>query len=157
MPKIRPAAPRALLATAALAALAVPALAFRLRADRNRASERELQRLEQQWSSAFNSGNRSQLQRLLAEGFIFTSSQGQVSNKAGYVDFVVNHIHVVSGGIGEMVIRIYGDTGVVSAKWTGVETIDGEEFNGAFRFTDVWVRRNGRWFSISSQDSVIPP
>jgi ketosteroid isomerase-like protein len=128
----------------------------RLRADDNRAAERELRRLEGVFSDAFNRRDARTLDRLLAEDFLYTNEQGAVSNKAQYIDFVVNHIQVVSGGIGDLVVRVYGDAAVVVARFDGVSIIDGQQLNDSFRFTDVWVRRSGRWYVIASQNSPIP-
>lgn len=56
-----------------------------------------------------------------------------------------------SFALSEMTVRGYGDTLVV----TGVKTMDytlrGKESVGPFRFTDVWVRPDGRWQVVASQ------
>jgi ketosteroid isomerase-like protein len=128
----------------------------RLHADDAPVSEAELRRLEAVFSDAFNRRDAATLDLLLAEDFLFTSEQGAVSNKAQYIDFVVNHIRVVSGGISDLVVRVYDDAAVVVGRFDGVSVIDGQQINDTFRFTDVWVRRHDRWYVIASQSSPIP-
>ena len=129
----------------------------RLRADHHGRSERQLRHLEELFSTAFNNRDADTLDRLLAEDFIFTNEQGSVSNKAQYIDFVVNHIRVVSAGISDLVVRTYGDAAVAVARFDGDSVIDGQPVHDSFRFTDVWVRRSGRWYVIASHNSPIPP
>jgi hypothetical protein len=62
----------------------------------------------------------------------------------------------VSGGISDLVVRVYDDAAVVVGRFDGVSVIDGQQINDTFRFTDVWVRRHDRWYVIASQSSPIP-
>ena len=128
----------------------------RLHADDDPVAEQELRRLEAVFSDAFNRRDAATLDLLLAEDFLYTNEQGSVSNKAQYIDFVVNHLRVVSGGIGDLVVRVYGDPAVVVARFDGVSIIDGQRISDSFRFTDVWVRRSDRWYVIASQNSPTP-
>lgn len=54
-------------------------------------------------------------------------------------------------------VRVYGDFGVVVShyKWSG--TFMGESFDYRGHITDVWVRREERWWILSSSASLIPP
>lgn len=128
----------------------------RLFADHNRTSHRQLIHLEQVFSNAFNSRDAATLDRLLAEDFLFTGEQGQVQNKAAYINSVVHDIRVISGNISEEIVRTYGDAGVVVARFDGEVIVDGQDFSDHFRFTDTWVKRFGRWYVIASQNSPIP-
>jgi ketosteroid isomerase-like protein len=56
-----------------------------------------------------------------------------------------------------MKVRVYGDVAVV----TGRNTIKGvwedikRDISGPYRFTDVFVRRNGSWQCVTSQSSRV--
>jgi hypothetical protein len=128
----------------------------RLRSDHDPVAERELRHLEQVFSSAFNNRDARTLDWLLGEDFIVTDEQGSVSNKAQYIDVVVNHIRVLSGGISDLIVLTYRDSAVVVGRFDGVTIVDGREASDVFRFTDVWVHRFGRWYVIASQNSPIP-
>jgi len=53
-----------------------------------------------------------------------------------------------------MVVRLYGDTAVVTARADVKGRQLGEDFSGPYRYTRVWVRRNGRWQTVSYQATV---
>jgi hypothetical protein len=44
----------------------------------------------------------------------------------------------------------------VAARWTGKIIVDGKDASGAIRYTDTFVKRQGRWQIIASQDTQIP-
>jgi ketosteroid isomerase-like protein len=63
-------------------------------------------------------------------------------------------LHYDSIDFSEMVVRVYGDTAVVTARAEVKGTDLGEDFSGPYRFTRVWVKRNGEWQAISYQATV---
>jgi ketosteroid isomerase-like protein len=56
--------------------------------------------------------------------------------------------------VSDMVVRLYGNTAIVTARAAVKGTELGEEFSGPYRFTRVWVRRNGKWLTVSYQATV---
>jgi peptidylprolyl isomerase len=118
-------------------------------------ADQTLKSLERQWAEAFKDRDRQALGRLLANDFIYTDDEGQVSNKSQYIDGVTKLMKVDSYKIDEMTTRVYGDTGIVAGRWTGKFTVDGRDAGGAFRFTDTFVKRQGRWQALASQNTRI--
>ncbi len=59
-----------------------------------------------------------------------------------------------SMNVTDMVVRLYGDTAVVTARADVKGHQLGEDFSGPYRYTRVWVRRNGRWQTVSYQATV---
>lgn len=120
-------------------------------------AEQALKAAEQEWAEAFKNRDKEALGRILDDQFIFTDDEGQVFNKTQYIDAATQAIKVESYSLDEMTARVFGDTGVVAGLWTGKMTIDGKDAGGAFRFTDTFVRRLGRWRVVASQDTKMPP
>ena len=54
----------------------------------------------------------------------------------------------------DMVVRVYGDTAVVTARADVRGHQLGEDFSGPYRYTRVWVRRSGHWQAVSYQATV---
>ncbi len=48
-------------------------------------------------------------------------------------------------------MRAYGDTAVVHGLETEKSSYKGKDTSGQYRFTDVFVKRNGRWQAIATQ------
>jgi hypothetical protein len=146
----------ALLAAACCVPVAAAIIGGRLRADRNQTAIRQLIQLELAFNAAYDNQNGAFLQNLLSDDFLYTDSDGNVSGKAGYIAFVVDPNRTSSGGLSEMLIRVYGDSAVVVARWSGTETFEGVESTTSFRYMDVWVRRGGRWYVTASMDANLP-
>jgi ketosteroid isomerase-like protein len=127
-----------------------------LKADRGSTKEQELMQREHAWTEAFKNRDPAVLNSMLADDFIFTDDEGHVYSKAQYIAAVTQAIKVDSYGIADHTVRVYGDTGIVAGRWTGKMTIDGKDASGAFRYTDTFVKRQGRWQVVASQDTRIP-
>jgi ketosteroid isomerase-like protein len=57
----------------------------------------------------------------------------------------------------DMKIRLYGDTGLVTGKFAIKKgKYHGRDVSGDYRFTDVFVKRDGAWKCVSSQLTPIP-
>jgi hypothetical protein len=93
--------------------------------------------------------------RTLADDYLAITPLGQVITKADTVAARKSgQLRYDSIEISDMVVRVYGSTAVVTAR-ADVRGRDlGEEFNGPYRFTRVWVRRNGHWQAVTYQATV---
>lgn len=119
-------------------------------------AEQSLKELEHRWTEAFKNRDSDILDHILDDRFVFTDDEGQVINKARYIDAVMQAIKVESYNLDDVTARVFGDTGVVTGRWTGKLTIGGKDASGAFRFTDTFLKRLGRWRAIASQDTRLP-
>ena len=111
---------------------------------------------ERVWAEAYKNRDRNALNAVLADEFIFTDDEGHVYDKAQYVAAVMDVVRVESYSVDDTKIQSFGDTGVVVGRWSGKMSIDGKDASGAFRFTDTFVRRNGQWQVVASQDTRLP-
>ena len=127
-----------------------------LEADRESNEAQALLKLEREWIEAFKNRDKAALERILADDFIFTDDEGQVYGKTQYIEAVTQVIKVGSYAVDDHTIRVYGDTGIVAARWTGKITVDGKDASGSIRYTDTFVKRQGRWQVVASQDTRIP-
>lgn len=120
-------------------------------------AEQSLRVADQQWSEAFKNRDKEALNRILDDQFIFTGDEGQVFDKTQYIDGAIRVIKVESYSLDEITVRVFGDTGVVAGRWTGKLTIDGKDASGAFRYTDTFVKRLGRWRAVALQETRMAP
>ena len=115
----------------------------------------EILDLERQSKDAAVQRDPTFAQRTLADDYLGITPLGQVITKADTVAARKSgQLRYDSIDISDVVVRVYGNTAVVTARAT-VRGIDlGEEFNGSYRFTRVWIRRNGHWQAASYQATV---
>jgi hypothetical protein len=93
--------------------------------------------------------------RTLADDYVAITPLGTVTTKQETVSARRSgQLRYESMNITDMVVRLYGDTAVVTARADVKGHQLGEDFSGPYRYTRVWVRRNGRWQTVSYQATV---
>lgn len=116
---------------------------------------REIVDLERQAKDAAIHRDATFSERTLADDYVAISPLGQVINKADTIAArKTAQLRYDSIDITEMVVRLYGNTAVVTARADVRGKELGEDFSGPYRFTRVWVRRNGHWLTVTYQATV---
>ena len=116
---------------------------------------REIVDLERQSKEAAIHRDATFSERTLADDYVAISPLGQVIGKAETVAARKSaQLRYDSIEVSDMVVRLYGNTAVVTARADVRGRELGEEFSGPYRFTRVWVRRNGHWLTVSYQATV---
>jgi len=93
--------------------------------------------------------------RTLADDYVAITPLGQVTTKDETISARRSgQLRYEAMNITDMVVRLYGDTAVVTARADVKGHQLGEDFSGPYRYTRVWVRRNGHWQAVSYQATV---
>ena len=121
-------------------------------------AEQELLKLENDWSHASMKRDSAGLQRFYADEYVFTDADGVMTDKSRELkNLTSGTFRLTSYKFDDTTVHVYGDVAVV----TGRNTIKGawedlkRDVSGPYRFTDVFVRRGGRWQCVASQSSRI--
>ena len=94
-------------------------------------------------------------EQALADNYIAIGPLGTVVTKNDMVDVRRRtKLHYESIDVSEIVVRIYGETAVVTAKAAVKGNDFGEDFSGPYRYTRVWVKQNGAWHAVAYQATV---
>ena len=94
-------------------------------------------------------------QRTLAEDYVAITPLGQITTKQDTVSARKSgQLRYEAIDVSDMVVRVYGDTAVVTARADVKGHQLGEDFSGPYRYTRVWVRRTGHWQAVSYQATV---
>lgn len=100
--------------------------------------------------------DRATMDRLMASDYLYVHSNGASANKAQDIAENLSATQQwTASKMDEVKVRIYGDVAVI----TGIQTLSGSAKGyvaGARRFTDIWVKREGRWQTIGGQSTLIP-
>jgi ketosteroid isomerase-like protein len=93
--------------------------------------------------------------RTLAEDYVAITPLGQVTTKQETVSARKSaQLRYDAINVSDMVVRVYGDTAVVTARADVKGHQLGEDFSGPYRYTRVWVRHTGHWQAVSYQATV---
>lgn len=132
-------------------ALIAPLLLFPLLAC---AQTPTLEQADTDWNRLRLQGDASALAPLLAEDWLLTHSDGRVQRKADYLQELATRQHRNTRIDNQDVqVRRYGDTAIVTGTSVQAAVSDGQPWEGRFRFTRVWVLRDGRWQMVASHSS----
>ena len=114
---------------------------------------------EERWEASFATHDISVTEQLVAEDFVGTSSSGKVGNKSTMISEARKDKNVYTSAVSEdMIVHSFGpNVAVVTgiARESG-KTPSGKAFSQAYRFTDTWVERNGKWQCVAASALSIP-
>jgi len=116
---------------------------------------REIVEMERQAREASIHRDADFSQRTLAEDYVAITPLGQVTTKQDTVSARKSgQLRYDTIDVSDMVVRVYGDMAVVTARADVKGHQLGEDFSGPYRYTRVWVRRTGHWQAVSYQATV---
>lgn len=118
--------------------------------------EKELLKLENEWTAAMLSGDASFLERIYAADVVLTDQYGVVTTGAQDIASVKSGEVVYSSSVVDnMKVHVYGDAAVVIGRSTSKGKEKGKDFSHQTQWTDTWVKKAGRWLCVASQSTVI--
>ena len=123
--------------------------------------EQELRRLEDEWLNSYLSGDKATFDRIVAEDFTGTDESAKVRSKTEERELV----QPTPGPAGvtltneDVKARIYADTAIVTGRIVSKTQTGGSSasINFQSRFTDTFLKRQGRWQVVARHYSRLPP
>jgi ketosteroid isomerase-like protein len=119
------------------------------------AEEKALVQIEQDWAQAMEKSDIAAFEKFLAKEWTY-DSDGQVMNRAqALAEMKAGAFRLESVKLTDLRPHVFGDvavvtmTGVMKGKYKGVE------IPGPARSTDFFVKRDGRWQAVSTQNITI--
>ncbi len=83
----------------------------------------------------------------LAEDFLNSNPDGSLVDRARFLEQVAPPCPVSNLAVEDVRIRAFGEMAIIHGRTTYTKP-DGQA--GAGRYTDVWVRQQGRWLCVSA-------
>lgn len=127
-------------------------------AESNANAEQEVRKLHQEYDRTWLQQDAAAFERLLADEMMQTDYEGKVFSKAEIVaNTKSGTVKFEAGQSDDVKVHVYGNTALVTARWTEKSTNKGKQIAGTMRNTVVWVKKNGNWQVVSDQVTVIVP
>jgi ketosteroid isomerase-like protein len=121
------------------------------------ADEKALLKLENDWDTAWVKRDAKFLEQLYASEFYGIVSSGKTYNRAEYLKADLSTADVDrSFTLSDLRVHIYGQVGVVHGRNLVRYKEDGKVSEHDVLFTDVYVKRDGRWQCVSTQSTLAP-
>jgi ketosteroid isomerase-like protein len=118
--------------------------------------EQTLLQIERDWEQANAKNDQPALDRVLAPEFVSTDADGVLTTKAQEdADRRAGANKNTAFTQDDYKVHVFGDAAVVTGHFAVKGTRAGKAVNEQSRFTDTFVRRNGRWQAVASHSSRV--
>ena len=119
--------------------------------------EQAVMQMEEDLRVAVTKGDMKTYGRIVGDDYVYTNQDALVRTKAQVMsDYDSGNLKYESLKFDEIKVHAYGDTAVVTGRSTTTGKDNGKEFAGQFRYTRVYVKRQGRWQIVATQSTRIP-
>jgi ketosteroid isomerase-like protein len=133
-------------------ALAVSAVAQQRAGD---SQESKLVVLEHLWNEAQVNRDAPALNALVADSFVNTEYDGEVSDKAKFLADIADPLFKPAlMNVDGMKVMFYHDAAVVTGNYHAKGMYQGKPYDHTGRFTDTWIQQNGKWICVASHSSL---
>ncbi len=129
-----------------------------VRAETNPAAEAEIKSLELKMADWIVHGAWDEYGRRLASDYVHTGYNGHVEGKEEALAALRDErrkIIVMEMEPSTQIVRVYGDTAISNAEFTISVRESGQLKMRLMRLTDVFVRREGRWYLAAEQQTNV--
>jgi hypothetical protein len=107
----------------------------------------QLKDIENDWTVANINADKEKLDRILADDYVGTSSEGKTQGKAEYIKTINRDTQVQKWNFEDLNLSLRGDRATLS----GTVRLQLKDREVAYHFTDKFVWRDGRWQATGSE------
>jgi Domain of unknown function (DUF4440) len=119
--------------------------------------EQELRDIQQQLARAWIEKDRAFIEQVLAPEWKVTQTDGSILTRADVLRnaFENSTLIVKSSKVDDVTVTFVGTTAIVRGRTEATGIVNGKSISARLRFTDVFVKRDGRWQAIASHASSL--
>ena len=118
------------------------------------AEEQAIVQMEKDWTEAAMKHNASPIEHIVADDWAGINWDGSKGTKAQIIaDIKSGTYKIDSVSFDPITVRFFGDTAVAVGGDTEKSQYKGKDSSGHYLWTDVYVKRNGRWQAVASQNA----
>jgi ketosteroid isomerase-like protein len=112
----------------------------------------EIRVLEKAFSEAIFRGDVSTFDRMTSDDYAVISENGDLHTKRETLEWLgrrkAEYRYLQKD---ELNVRVYGDAAVVTGRSVLTRQEHDRDYNGAYRFTEVYIRQKGSWLAVALQ------
>lgn len=115
-----------------------------------------VQQLEHDWLDAVKAGDADKIGSILADDWAGMMNSTEKLTKQQYLDTVKSgKSKIDSFKVGPISVKMVGNVAVVQGSDTEKSTYEGKDSSGKYAWMDVFVKRDGKWVAVRSQDTMV--
>jgi ketosteroid isomerase-like protein len=110
---------------------------------------------ETKWADSYKKRQVDVLSSLMADEYVITMEDGSVLGKVGFISHTAQPSEQVElTDFSDLKIRVHGDTAVAIGAYHERGQSGGKPYDYHDRFTDVWMKIDGKWKIVASHYSI---
>lgn len=117
-------------------------------------AEQEVAALEHKWLASQKANNPEMIAAYLSDKMAFTSSEGELTDKAGLLK-TARETKYTMAEYKDFKVTSFGDTAVATGIFVSKGTDSGKPFDSEERFTDTWVKSGGKWQCVATHSTSV--
>jgi ketosteroid isomerase-like protein len=119
--------------------------------------QQTLIQVERDWNHALMAKDYKTLDKIMADDWTGIDFRGMTVTKAESIaELKSGESSNQSVELGDMTVKVYGNTAVVVGHDTEKSTYHGKDSSGSYVWMDVFVKRDGRWQAVASESTKLP-
>jgi uncharacterized protein (TIGR02246 family) len=112
--------------------------------------------LERDWADAMKAGDADKVAQVLADDWMAIGYDGSKATKKSLVaDVKSGKDKAESVDFGPMDVKVLGNVAIVQGSDTEKSVSNGKDSSGKWVWTDVFVKRDGKWLAVRSQNAMV--
>lgn len=117
--------------------------------------EQLLTETEQHLAKAWSQHDRAFIESVLAPEWSVTQADGSVLTRSTVLGPFFDAVVFESSVIDDVTVKVFGETAVVRGRTVARAKLNGAPVSARIRFTDVFIKRKGRWQVVASHASPL--
>jgi len=115
----------------------------------------QLRSLELEVTELYKQRKVDRIAQLLDEDFVITFEDGSVYSKTGYISYnAAASVHIAEAETLDLRIHLHGNTAALTGVYHERGDEKGKPYDYRDRFTDIWMKKDGKWRMIASHYAV---
>jgi len=118
--------------------------------------EQTLIQIEHEWNKALMAKDYKAIDRIVADDWVGVDFKGMTTTKhESIAELKAGESSNQSVEVGDMTVRVFGNTAVVIGTDTEKSTYQGKDSSGKYAWMDVFMKRAGKWQAVASQSTKL--
>jgi len=112
--------------------------------------EGRLMQIQQDLARAWLQHDRAFIESVLAPEWTVTQADGSILDRASVLGPFFDTVSFDTNVVDDVTVMLYGDAAVVRGRTSVSARVNEAPVSARIRFTDVFIRRSGRWQAVAS-------
>jgi ketosteroid isomerase-like protein len=117
--------------------------------------EGRLMQIQQDLARAWLQHDRAVIESVLAPEWSVTQADGSILDRGTVLGTFFDTVSFDSNVVDDVTVMLYGDAAVVRGRTSVSGRVNDTPVSARIRFTDLFIRRSGRWRAVASHASAL--